>query len=112
VVNGSRGRAFDSYRRHAYFPTGLAILHTLWVREHNRVAEVLSDLNRHWEDERIFQEARKLVGAMMQHITYNEFLPVVLGEFLTITIAPFEPPPADVHPSAKQRLLALMYSVG
>lgn len=57
-------------------------MHTIWLREHNRLAERLSTLNPHWNDERVFQEAKKLVVAEIQHITYTEWLPIVLGMHL------------------------------
>lgn len=44
----------------------LACMHTLFVREHNRLAIGLKRLNPHWNGERIYQEARKIVGAMIQ----------------------------------------------
>ena len=58
---------------------GLAFMHTIWTREHNRVATTLQQLHRDWDDERVFQEARRITIAEYQHIIYNEYLPIVLG---------------------------------
>ncbi|KAM9708996.1 peroxidasin homolog isoform 2-T2 [Menidia menidia] len=59
---------------------GLTAMHTAWFREHNRVATELLRLNPHWDGDTIYHEARKIVGAQMQHITYSHWLPKVLGE--------------------------------
>ncbi|XP_050432514.1 peroxidasin [Adelges cooleyi] len=58
---------------------GLLAMHTIWIREHNRIARELRKINPHWEGDTIFHEARKIVGAELQHITYKHWLPYVLG---------------------------------
>ena len=58
---------------------GLLSLHTLWLREHNRIATKLLQYNPHWDGDMLFHEARKIVGAQMQHFTFKFWLPKVLG---------------------------------
>ncbi|ROT79671.1 putative chorion peroxidase-like [Penaeus vannamei] len=59
----------------------LGAMHQLWLRIHNNLARQLSVLNPEWNDDTLFQEARRLVVAMIQHVTYAEYLPLVLGRY-------------------------------
>lgn len=61
------------------FVPHLAIMHTIWHREHNNIAGELAELNPLWNDEILYQEARRVVIAEIQDVTYNEWLPVILG---------------------------------
>lgn len=58
---------------------GLLAMHTLWFREHNRIATELGEINPHWSGDTIYQETRKIVGAQLQHITYTKWLPQIIG---------------------------------
>ena len=50
---------------------GLVVMHTIWVWEHNRIADKLSLLNPHWSSDEIYFETRKIIIALIQHITYK-----------------------------------------
>ena len=56
---------------------GLALSHTLWVREHNRVAKILASMFR--DDEEIYQLARRVVVAEYQNIVYGQYMSEILG---------------------------------
>lgn len=58
----------------------LTSLQTMFLREHNYQVDRLAALHADWSDSHLYNEARAIVGAEIQHVTYEEFLPHLLGE--------------------------------
>lgn len=65
---------------------GLIAIHTIFMREHNRLCNEIAATNFPGAnladpvvDELIYQRARATVAAMLQKITYYDWLPVLLG---------------------------------
>lgn len=59
---------------------GLLSIHTVFIREHNHWAKLIAKENDKLSDTQIYERARMMVEAEIQAITYNEFLPLLLGE--------------------------------
>lgn len=60
------------------FPT-LGIQQSIYHRLHNIIATVLKLVNPKWNDERLFQEAKRINIAIYQNNVYTEWLRVFIG---------------------------------
>ena len=88
---------------------GLTALHTLFVREHNWLVERLQRQAPQWGGEQLYQTARAIVSAEIQVITYQEFLPLLLGPD---ALAPFNGYRPDVEPGIDNAFSTAAYRFG
>ena len=70
--------------------TALIVMHTIWMREHNRIARALADINPCWSDQKLYDTTRKIVGAKVQVITYSEYLPLLFGPHYNTYVPPYD----------------------
>ena len=85
----------------------LMAMHVLFMREHNRLAELIEERNPDWSDEDIFQRARKIIAAQIQVITYEEFLPS-----LGITLEAYEGYDATINPEVTSAFATVGFRMG
>jgi hypothetical protein len=87
----------------------LTAMHTLFMREHNRLVDVLVADHPDWTSEQLFQRARKTVGAELQAITFNEFLPALLGPYAPAATGDYDP---DVNPAVLNEFPVVFLRIG
>ncbi|XP_055636731.1 myeloperoxidase [Toxorhynchites rutilus septentrionalis] len=80
AMNAAGKYCFESGDARANENLHLTSMHLIWARHHNNLTGELKKENPDWDDEMLFQSARRILAAQMQHITYNEFLPIVIGD--------------------------------
>ncbi|MFM8733708.1 MAG: peroxidase family protein [Pirellulales bacterium] len=92
----------------------LLSLHTVFVREHNRIAGETARRNPALTDEQLFQHARRIVIAELQKITYDEFLPALVGgpKPGADGIQPYRGYRADVNPGIATEFSTVAFRVG
>lgn len=89
--------------------TELTSLHTLFVREHNLLAGALAVAHPRLSDDQIYQKARRLVMAEIQAITYQEFLPALLGPR---ALRPYQGYRPDVNPGLATEFSTAAFRIG
>ena len=76
------------------FWLGLALLHTLFAREHNAIADRLAEEHPNWSDSRLFETARLITAALMAKIHTVEWTPAIIA-----------------HPTTKYAMRANWYGI-
>jgi len=109
IIGGRQGPQFHAGDHRATENPLLSSVHTIWLREHNRLADQLAKQNPGWSDEQIFQQAKRQVTGLIQHITYNEFLPALLG---ADAIKPYNGYDEAVNPGISTEFATAGYRVG
>ena len=85
----------------------LITLHTIFVREHNRLCDDFKQENPGWDDQKLYEESRRMVGAYIQSITYEEWLPSV-----NIEIPEYTSYKSNVDPSINNVFSAAAFRMG
>lgn len=85
----------------------LLSFHTLFVREHNRLCDELALKHPDWNDEMLYQYARKLVGGLIQSIVYDEWLPA-----MGVELSEYQGYRNDVNPQLANVFTAAAFRLG
>ena len=85
----------------------LLSFHTLFVREHNRLCDALIIKHPDWDDERLYQHARRMVIGLLQSIVYDEWLPA-----MGVNLPAYEGHQQDVNPSITNVFSAAAFRLG
>ena len=85
----------------------LLAMHTLFVREHNRQCDIEKQAHPGWNDERLYQSARRIVIAEIQNIVYYEWLPA-----LGLKLAPYSGYKDNIAPRIFNEFSAAAFRMG
>jgi peroxidase len=87
----------------------LTALQTLFVREHNYQVDQLHQAHPDWSGDQLYQTAKAIVTGEIEHITYSEFLPHLLGPD---AIAPYHGYDPNVDPRITEEFAGAAYRFG
>jgi hypothetical protein len=87
----------------------LTALHVLFLREHNRLATQIQKYSPQLGDQEIYERARQFVIGELQSITFNEFLPALLGDGAVPTYSGYQP---TLNPGVANEFAHAAFRVG
>ncbi|HEX4666975.1 MAG TPA: peroxidase family protein [Chthoniobacterales bacterium] len=88
---------------------GLTAMQTLFMREHNYWATVIKQRQPNLDDDGIYYQARAIVGAELQIITYRDFIPLLLGPNALPPYVGYKP---ELDPTIANSFSTAAYRVG
>jgi len=90
--------------------SGLTVLHTLLVREHNTLVNEIKLKTGITDANTLYEEAKIILEGEIQHITYNEFLPILLGpNYMPASYSGYNP---TVNPQVANEFSTAGFRVG
>ncbi|MCA9138392.1 MAG: hypothetical protein KDB00_16590, partial [Planctomycetales bacterium] len=87
----------------------LSSLHTILLREHNRLATEIALAEPFLSGDEIYERARHFVAGLIQHITYNEYLPLLVGTNALSSYTGYNP---DVQPGIGAMFTTAAFRIG
>lgn len=90
----------------------LTVMHTIWLREHNRIARAILQMNPYMSGTKVFLVTRSIVGGMIQKITYKDFLPEIFGDLFTTLIPSYSGYDPTVDPNVPNAFATAAYRFG
>jgi len=90
----------------------LGMFHLLFIRNHNRHAAALAADHPSWDDEKLFQEARRINIAEYQNIVMYQYFPTEFGEYFASKIGPYHHYDEDLDASVNVAFSTVAFRYG
>lgn len=92
--------------------SSLTVMHTLWVREHNRIARFIKDNNPSLTASKVFLVTREIVTSEIQKITFQDYLPMILGDSYSTLIPDYAGYDDTINPSIPNAFASAAFRFG
>ena len=92
--------------------SSLTVMHTLWVREHNRIAAAIKQSNPSFDADQVFFTTRQIVAADIAKITYQDYLPILLGAHFASLVGDYRGYDPTVMPVVPNAFATAAYRFG
>jgi peroxidase len=109
IIDTPQGAAYAAGDVRAQENPDLTALQTLFVREHNHQVDQLEEQHPNWTSDQLYQQAKAITTAEIAAITYNEFLPHLLGQNAIPAYRGYNP---TVNPTITEEFEGAAYRFG
>ena len=109
IVMGDHGPEFLSGDERVNENVALTSMHTLFTREHNFWVDKIAAEHPELTGDELYERAKAIVEAEIQHVTFDEFLPALLGDD---AIGKYKGYDATINPQIATEFATAAFRVG